>query len=585
MAWQFNWYVFALLFNTILAAALFAYTWNLKDIAGSRYFALFLLACAVWDLSAVFELSSTNLATKILWSKISYLGAVSVANFWFFFAASFSKKFRIKNKKYYVLFWIIPAFVLILAWTNEAHKLIWPNIYLTNSPYGIIAIYKHGALFYVNVVYSYILLLLGAIIMIREASGFPKIYRKQSLILILAVCIPWLGDVLYVVGISPMRGLDFGTFAFTISAVLIVFGFLRLRLFSISPIANDIIFSNILEAIIVTDENYRLVQLNKSAREFFNSEFKTGENIKQNIIEQFPNIELDKLDAAQELSSSKEGMEKWTEVNISSIKNFRGEYLGRLFIIRDITERKRSEEALKESAKSLRETIEIKNRFFSILSHDLRNPFSSVLGFSEILKDEYNSLTDEEIIDFIEQINISTNNIYRLLEDLLEWSKLNMDSLEPEIEKINLFDETDETIKLLKSLAAKKNVNIKNEIDPVYTVNSDASMVQLLLRNLISNAIKFSPRDGIIRICFKENHSDIEISVIDNGIGIAAESIPLLFRPDIKFSTEGTAKEKGTGLGLVLCKEIVEKLKGRIWVESKPGEGSKFSFTLPRSIN
>jgi|GEM_PF-2222022 len=582
MAWQFNGYVFALIFNTILASTLFVYTWNFKDIAGSKYFALFLLGCAVWDLSAIFELSATDLTTKILFSKISYFGAVSVANFWFFFATSFSKKYRIKNKNHYILFWLVPVFVLIMAWTNKVHHLIWPEVYLADSPYGIIAIYKHGILFYVNVVYSYILLLLGAVIIIKEAADFPKIYRRQSLILILAVCIPWLGDILYVLGVSPIHGLDFGTFAFTISAILIVFGFLRLHLFSISPIAQEIIFTNIIEGIIVTDENYRLVQMNQSAKEYFSSPIHTGEDIKQSIISHFPNIDLNKLDVEQETFTSGDGREIWTGIKISSIKNFRGEYLGRLFIFRDITVRKRSEEALKKSETNLRETNEIKNRFFSILSHDLRNPFSSVLGFSEILKEDYNILSDEEKIDYIEQINISTNNIYRLLEDLLEWSKLNMDSLEPEIEKINLFNETEETIKLLKSLAAKKNVRIKNKIAPNYKVNSDASMVQLLLRNLISNAIKFSPREGIIRVCFKENINDIEIIVIDNGIGIAPESIPLLFRPDIKFSTEGTAKEKGTGLGLVLCKEIVEKLKGKIWVESKPGEGSSFGFTLPR---
>ena len=582
MLWQFNPYVFALIINTVLAASLFVYTWKLKNLAGSRYFALFLLGCAIWDFSAIFELSSTVLTTKILFSKIEYLGAVSVANFWFFFAASFSKKYRIKRKQLYILFWIIPVIVLIMAWTNEMHRLIWTNVYLTDSPYGIIAIYVHGIFFYVNVVYSYILLFLGTVIMIKEAFTFPKIYRNQSLILILAVCIPWFGDILYVLGISPIHGLDSGTFALTISAILIVFGYLRFRLFSISPIAHEIIFSNIAEGIIVVDEGYRIVQMNQSAKSLFELKINTGDNIRKFLMKYFKDIQLDKLDIEQEQSISDCNGIFWLGIRISSIKNFRDEYLGKIFIFNDITERKKSEETLKKSEMNLREMNEIKNRFFSILSHDLRNPFGSVLGYSEILKEDYKDLTDEEKIDFIEQINISSNNIYRLLEDLLEWSKLNMDTLEPELEKLNLFNEVEETILLLKNLAAKKLVTIKNEVNPQFTISSDPSMVQLLLRNLISNAIKFSPSESTIRVCLKEKQNDVEISVIDNGVGILPEAIPILFRPDIKYSTEGTDKEKGTGLGLVLCKEIAEKLKGKIAVESQPGKGSTFTFTLPK---
>ncbi len=580
MLWQFNWYVFALILNTILAASLSGYTWNLKNIAGSRYFALFLLGCAVWDFSAIFELSSTVLTTKILFSKLSYFGAATVANFWFFFAASFSKKYRIKRDLLY-LFWIIPVFVIIMAWTNEAHKLIWTNVYLKSSPYGIIAIYKHGLFFYILVVYSYILLFLGTVILIKEAFNLPKIYRKQSLILILAVCIPWFGDVLYVLELSPIRGLDFGTFAFTLSAILIVFGYLRLRLFTISPIAQEIIFSNMLEGIVVMDENFRLVQMNKSAKNFLCANIETGENIQAVIMEQFPAISLEKPDVEQEFPVTKGNDNYWYGIKLSSIKNSRGENIGRIFIIRDITERKKSEESLKKSERNFREMNEIKNRFFSILSHDLRNPFGSVLGYSDILKEEYNTLSNEEKLDFIEQINISSNNIYRLLEDLLEWSRLNMDTFKPQLEEINLSDGVDETIKLIKNLAAKKHVSINNEVAPKCSVKSDASMVQLLFRNLISNAIKFSPPGSSIRVCSKENDGCIEISVIDNGVGIKPETLPLLFRPDVKYSTEGTANEKGTGLGLVLCKEIVNKLEGQIKVESQPGKGSTFSFTLP----
>ncbi len=581
MYWQFNWYVFALAANTIFAALLFFITWKLRKTEGVIYFALFLLGCTIWDFSAIFELSSSVLSIKILFSKISYFGAATVANFWYFFAANFSQKHKIKKQKTYFLFWIVPVLILIFTWTNEYHHLIWPEVYLTNSPFGIIAIYKHGILFFVNVVYSYCLLFLGTIILIKEALGFPKIYRYHSFILIVAVCIPWIGDVLYVLGLSPTKGLDFGTFAFTISAVLIVFGYIRLRLFAITPIAQEFIFSNISEGIIVTNTKNNFIQMNKAAENIFSRRFKEGENIEEILNQFLPQLKLDDFEKTQVSNSNVSIDQYWYEIKLSPIKNFRGNYIGKIFIFRDITDRKKSEEALKASEKHLRELNEIKNRFFSILSHDLRGPFSGIMGFIDILQEDFNELSDEEKLEFVVQLNQTIKVVYQLLEDLLQWSRLNMDSFKAEIKSINIFDEVEKTFDLLKHNAQKKRIGLINEINPQYIALGDSSMIKLLLRNLISNAIKFSKPGGNIKLSSKIINSSLEVSVIDSGVGIPPEVVPNLFRLDIKYSTPGTADEIGSGIGLVLCKDILDKLNGKIWVASELGRGSTFSFTLP----
>lgn len=580
MTLQFNSYIFGLVLNTLFLCALFLYTWNLKKTAGARFFAYALFACLLWDISSVLELSSTILSTKVLFAKISFFGTACVANFWFFFAIASSQRYKVV--KAYKLIWILPIIILALVWTNELHKFIWTDVSLSGSPYGIIAIYKHGILFFLSIGYSYILLAVGAVLLIKEAIDFPKGYRTQNFILIIAVCIPRFGDALYYIGSGPIKGFNPDIFFFTISAFLIVFGYLKLDRRNIAPIAQGLIFSDLAEGIIVTDTDNHLIEVNQSALKIFNNEINTNDNIQQALTKYFPELLIDQFDKEQEIFSSINGKDKWIEIKISQVKNFKGEFLGKIFIFRNITERKINEKTLKESEKHLLELNEIKTRFFSILSHDLRSPFSGLIGFVEILKEDFATLPDLEKESFINEIDLTTKNIYRFLEDLLEWSKLNMDSFETKIEELNLYNEAEEVYKLLKYNASGKGIKLINELNKQDTALGDSAMIKLLFRNLISNAIKFSNEGDKIRIYSKTNNNRIEVFVADTGIGIPPEAIQNLFRLDMKYSTTGTAHEKGSGIGMVLCKEILDKLNGKIRVESELGKGSTFIFSLPQ---
>ncbi len=238
-------------------------------------------------------------------------------------------------------------------------------------------------------------------------------------------------------------------------------------------------------------------------------------------------------------------------------------------------------EQLKETNQKLSILNATKDKFFAIIAHDLRNPFNVVSGFSDILLRNFEKLTPEKIRKFHEMIYMASNSGNNLLENLLQWSRTQTGHISYVPSKFNLFMLVAETIKLMKGDAERKNIYIQQLIDPDINVFVDENMIKTILRNLISNAIKFTNEKGTIKFMSRIVNEQAEVIVSDNGVGIPEEDIKRLFRIDITHSTRGTANESGTGLGLLLCKEFVQKHGGRIWVESQVEKGSEFKFTIP----
>jgi signal transduction histidine kinase len=238
---------------------------------------------------------------------------------------------------------------------------------------------------------------------------------------------------------------------------------------------------------------------------------------------------------------------------------------------------------LRESELKLKELNESKDKFFSIIAHDLRSPFSAVLGYSEILANEALSLPVEEIVEFSSYIFKQSKAILDLLDNLLIWSRIQTGRMEYNPEFLSINECIQQVIQINHTVAAKKEIELLFQCENHYYIFADKNMILTVLRNLISNAMKFTQPKGIISIKCSVNKSFLQVSVIDSGIGISEINIQKLFRIDTQYSTLGTDQEKGTGLGLLLCKEFVEKHGGKIWVESEIGKGSKFTFSLPIS--
>ena len=230
----------------------------------------------------------------------------------------------------------------------------------------------------------------------------------------------------------------------------------------------------------------------------------------------------------------------------------------------------------------LKDLIATKDKFFSIIAHDLKSPFNGIIGFSSILKEEAYKLDTPTIIDYAGMINYSALQTHRLLENLLDWARMQQGKIAFNVVPNLLSPIVDEVIRLFSEMADRKKIALINQVPAQLNVMADTEMLKAVLRNLISNAIKFTDVGGYVHVEAIVHESDIQIVVTDNGSGIRPEDIDKLFNVGVTFSTHGTGNEKGTGLGLMLCKEFVEKHGGKITVESEPGVGSKFSFTLPQ---
>lgn len=236
---------------------------------------------------------------------------------------------------------------------------------------------------------------------------------------------------------------------------------------------------------------------------------------------------------------------------------------------------------LKESLIELQKSNAVKDKLFSIIAHDLRSPYSMLVSTTDLLVNDYNEFDETEIIELIKELHDSSKRGLFLLENLLDWARMQTNRLSVKLEKIELQSTVEKIIDLLYSQAKTKHIQIYSMIVPDTIILTDINIIQTTLRNLIVNAIKFTATGGEIIIKAEKIVDFWQVSVADTGVGISEENKENLFKNDTFQTTYGTNKEKGSGLGLLLCKELIEKIGGKIWVQSEPGRGSIFNFTIP----
>ncbi|WP_321288786.1 PAS domain S-box protein [uncultured Sunxiuqinia sp.] len=367
------------------------------------------------------------------------------------------------------------------------------------------------------------------------------------------------------------------------------------------------IINNIGDPIFVKDDKSRLLMVNSAFCEIFGiSEVDViGKTLAEDVAleEQAGFLKIDKqvIATGQENITEESLTVRGGEMKTISTRKTRfidakgNKYL--IGVIRDITKRKqaeleltnakeqaeKSEQSLLKNEARLKEVNATKDKFFSIIAHDLKSPFNSIIGFSEMLNRNALTYSPEKVQKLSGVVYQSSTLAFKLLDNLLEWSRLQSGAIEPDYVKVKPSDLIDEVNLIKQPIANSKNIRLQSVINADDLILADKEMVKTVLRNLISNALKFTHPEGIVKIETQSSGNDMLFMVSDTGIGIESKHLDKVFELDNKLSGTGTANEKGTGLGLILCAEFIKLLHGKIWVESELGVGSRFYFTIPKT--
>jgi PAS domain S-box-containing protein len=540
-----------------------------------------LISIAFFSFCYAFEINSIEANTKMLWLRIGYLGLSTISLFYMLFIISFAGKRAWLSRKVLILLFTLPALVLLANYTNDWHHQFYTSISVKEAgPFSILVL-KRGFLYWLIIFYSYVFNLVATFILLQIILTKRGVFRSQSILMLFASLPPWIVNTLYVLRHSP-QGIDLSAFGFFFTAIVMSIGLFQFHLLGFMPIALDNVFKSMHDGVILIDKKNHIINFNDAAKRIFVrlSGKVIGKDVK-NVFHEYENllgrIESDSIDVFNFSMGSSDEV-RYLKATILPVKDKREIKIGSIIMIYDITNQTLSENELKQ-------TNATKDKLFSIIAHDLRGPFGSIIGLLDILNDQIRDFDKDEISKMVEIISNQAHNTYRLVENLLFWSRSQVGQISFYPESVFLKNIVSEVAEVLLPSAALKNISIKTDIGQGLSVYADKEMLKIIIRNLVSNAIKFSNIGGYILISAKLKNEHAEILVMDNGIGMSADTISGLFHLTTQKSATGTSNEEGTRLGLIICKEFVEKQGGAIWVESEQSRGSIFHFTLPVSVS
>ena len=547
-----------------------------------RWFGFMMLGIAIWALSYGLELSSTSLDQMLFWINVEYLGIAFIPAFWLLFLLKFTGKDKWLNPKYFYAFMLLPLITLLMVWTNKYHHLHYKSVSVDNSGTFPLLSLETGPWYIVHTIYFYTLLVWGVILLVNKYRKSDQVFRKQNLTILIAVFIPWVANVMYLFGYRPMGHIDSTPFAFIITMLFLSIGLVRFRLLDIIPIAREKVIEAMNEGLIVTDNQDRIVDLNQEIRKILSIEEKKiiGKRLELILPEQPELYELINARKGGQLQFKLAKSELFLEASLTPLFENQHAYSGLIILIRDITERVEIDNKVRLQSDELLAMNKLKDRLFSIISHDLRGPLINLNDIIKMLNE--GMITEEEFKSFVPQLSKNIGYTTGLLENLLFWSK---SQLQGEVVKpvyFNLKEVSVNILHLFENTIHEKDILIENNIQLTCKVYADKDMIQLVVRNLISNAVKFSKRGGSIKLTSRTEGNYTILCVTDTGVGISETDQKKLFEQET-FTTRGTDNEQGTGLGLLLCKDFIEKNGGSIWVESEIGKGSKFCVRIPNS--
>lgn len=584
MDFAFNGYGLVLLFFGTLTLILALYIYR-RGGSVVRWFSLMMASNAIWSLAYGLELSSITLQQATFFINIEYLGIATLPLNWFLFCLNFcNKECWYKKPRNLVLILFVPLLTLAMVWTNPSHHLHYKEIRMYHhGPFPMIEI-TPGTWYYIFTVYFYSLLACGCYLILNKFRASDPIFKKQNYSIIVAALLPWVGNLLYLLGIRPLGFIDITPFAFILTTLLILLGIYRFKLFDIIPIAREKVLELMNDGFLLLDQKYRIIDYNNAINKYL--QIPDGHKIVGHAIEEVFGAQPEFISKVKsntggkmELQISVEQQLIYLEVDILFLNENKISSDFTIIKFQDLTSAKKDAVIAKEQAIELEKLNQLKDRIFSIIAHDLRGP---LVNLSEILKMvAYDQISTEEFKNLSPVLSKDIIYTTDLLENILHWSRSQLKGFGIKKEFFNLRNVILNEINYHLPSANLKKIAIVHDVFPYEVAYADVLMFQIVIRNILNNAIKFCNENCEINITAgyqKEGY--LKVCIQDNGLGISKPTLNKLFK-DENISSRGTNNEKGTGLGLMICKDFMLRNGGDISVESEEGKGTKFYLTLP----
>ena len=591
---QYTPLILPLIVSAVVVATVVVYAWRYRTRTAALAFVATMLTLLIWTAGFVLEILSVGLRAKIFWANIQFIGITFLSLAWLMMVLDYTG--HTGFKRFLPFLAVIPIITNILIWTNPYHHLfrIHPTLDTTSGPFPIL-VNDYGAWFrWVYSPSSYLVFFATLILLVRSFVFSTRAYRRQTVILLLATVLPLLTDLLYTVGVTPIPNFNLTPVVFSISGVLVGWAIFRFRFLDLMPIARSKLVDIMGDTIIVLDEKGRLVDLNPAAQTIFGDAFRDliGQPIAAVWTDRQDLIDILMTDTAlqAEISLGIGQDVRFYDLSLSLLYGRRRQIAGRLIMLRDITALKQAEGAVRSTNiqlqganEQLADSNQALGAFAHTVAHDLKNPLSVLLGYAQLLEEQYAELSSETIDKIVHIIIKNGNKLTRIIDDLLLLASAREEkaSLTPLDMRVVVASVLNNLAPMIEEYQAKVTVP-----DVWPNAIGYAPWIESVWTNYISNALKYGGRPprvelGASTVSAPTTGTMTRFWVRDNGQGIPSQDRGKLFTSFMRL--EQTRAMKGHGLGLSIIKRIVEKLGGQVGVESEgvPGKGSTFYFTLP----
>lgn len=569
MIWQFTPYTPFLLITAAATLALTVFVYRRRDSTGGLAATGLFGAISAWNLTYALELSCSNLAAQTLWADVQYFFIPTIPVLWLVFTTQYTNRDRWLPRWLTALLFVEPAVVVFLAWGSATYPYLRAGATSIDVGGLILVEWQYGAFFWAHTVYAYVLMMIGTLMLVPVIIRSPFLYRAQAFFVLLGTLAPWIANAIYIGGFSPFPHLDLTPFAFSLVAVSITFGVLRLHFLDVVPVARDMVVEGLWEGVIVVGINGLVVDVNRAGEEILGR--RAVDVIGRDIASTLPETALRSDDTAQEMTVGEGDQRRVYEVLQSPVHDRRGEHRGDLIVLHDLTSRKEAEEE-RIRAQRLRAAHELA----AGISHNLNNILIGILAPAQRLRDGSSVDAARDADTIVAAAQRAQDLVARLHRSG------GGDGAIP-TEAVDVIAVLEEAVEAARSRWQDESfkrgirIDLETNLEPVKLVKADPTSLHDIIVNLIFNSVDAMPDGGRLALSTRPAGDDeVLITVSDDGMGMDEAVQRRIFEP---FFT--TKVDVGSGLGLATAYRAVRDWGGDISVDSRPGDGTIFRLRIP----